>query len=93
MHNTIINDIYDRISKILKNDQKYPYETMGGLITTCTSGVGDIESYYRTYPALVDIMELGGSLEHTDANHQIEIIRQIQYKMQQLRKALPDISE
>lgn len=92
MQNHIINDIYDRISKILKNDQQYPYRTMGRLIIDCIRDVQNIEYYYDTYPALVDVAELGASLEHEGSDYQKEIIAQIKYKLRQLHATLPDIS-
>ena len=92
MKTHIINEIYDRISKILKNDQKYPYVTIGSLIVSSTTARRDINYYFDAYPPLLDIAELGASLEHEGSDYQAEIIEQIKYKMQQLRKMLPDIS-
>lgn len=91
MEHDNINDIYDRIAKILKNDQKYPYETMGSHIVGCTIVRDDIDMYYDRYPPLLDVAELGASLEHEGTDYQKEIIEQIRYKMQQLRKLLPDV--
>jgi hypothetical protein len=91
IHNTVINDTYDRISKILKNDQKFPNDTIGKLIVEYVNGVDESDYYYDKYPPLLDIVELSGSLEHEGIAYQKEVIAQIHYKMQQLRKLLPDI--
>lgn len=91
MEHDDINTIYDRISKILKNDQKHSYKTMGQLIVNLFSGRADIERYYDLYPPLLDVAELGANLEHVEANHGREVIDQIKYKMQQLLVMLPDL--
>lgn len=92
MEHDEINDIYDRISKILKNDQKYSYKTMGDHIVKCTSVHSNIEEYYDKYPPLLDVAELGASLEYEGGGYQKEIIDQIHYKMKQLHKLLPDLA-
>lgn len=92
MEHDDINAIYDQISKILKNDQKHPFKKMGSLIVGCTIVRNDIEWYYEKYPPLLDVAELGASLEHEGGEYQKEIIEQIRYKMQQLRTLLPDIT-
>jgi hypothetical protein len=91
MEHDDINAIYDQISKVLKNDQQYSYKKMGELIITCTSTRDNIEQYYDRYPPLLDIAELGASLEHTGTAYSREVIEQIRYKMQQLLSLLPDI--
>jgi hypothetical protein len=92
MNNRVINDTYDRISKILKNDQKYPYNTVAGLIIKCAAGISRVDDYYAQYPPLLDIVELGAALEYEGSGHHDELIRQIHYKMRQLKALLPDIS-
>lgn len=92
MKNTAINDIYDRISKVLKNDQKYSYTKMGDLIIKYANGMDSINQYYEKYPPLLDIIELGAALEYEGSEHPDEIVRQIRYKMSELRNILPDIS-
>jgi hypothetical protein len=92
MKPTIINDLFDRISKVLKNDQQYPYQRVGKLIVDSTSRVRNIESYYSSYPPLIDIIELGAALEYEGSSYQDEIIRQIKYKLQELKAILPDVA-
>lgn len=92
MEYSSINDIYDKISKILKNDQKYDYAAMGSRIVGCTIVLDDINFYYAKYPPLLDIAELGASLEHESHTYQVEMLAQIKYKMTELRKILPDVS-
>jgi hypothetical protein len=92
MNNTIINDIYDRLSKILKNDQKYPNNVIAELIVTCLTAQQDIDQYYMQYPPLVDVAELGAALEYASAAYQNDTLQQIKYKMAELRTQLPDIS-
>lgn len=91
MENTTINNLYDRISKILKNDQKYTYTEMSARITASTSTLNDVESYYTTYPPLLDVIELGAALEYNGANYQEQMIEQMKYKMFELKKLLPDV--
>ena len=92
MKDTIINDLYDRLSKILKNDQKYSYATIGELISGCIENVEHINSYYDQYPPLVDILELGAAIEYASIEYRQESLQQIRYKMLELKKLLPDIS-
>jgi hypothetical protein len=92
MKNTVINDIYDRISKILKNDQKYTYSKMGALIITYITSINSIDGYYQNYPPLLDVVELGAALEYEGSEYPDEIVRQIRYKMSELKHLLPDIS-
>lgn len=92
MKHTIINDLFDRISKVLRNDQKYSYERVGKLIVDSTHRIRDIEQYYTRYPPLVDIIELGAALEYEGSVYQDEIVRQIQYKLQELKVILPDVA-
>lgn len=92
MKNIIINNAYDRISKILKNDQHYPYSVLGKLMIECMVAIDKIDQYYEKYPPLVDIAELGAALEYENSKYQDEIIKQIRYKMQELKVLLPDIS-
>jgi hypothetical protein len=91
MENVLINDLYDRLSKILKNDQKYSYKEMSEFIIACASEQPDIETIYAKYPALLDIIELGAALEHGAADYQEHIRKQAQYKLSELKSALPDI--
>lgn len=91
MHDTIINGTYDKIAKILKNDQQYPFTVIGKRIISCAAALSDIEQYYEKYPPLLDVIELGASLEYEGSTHQSEIMKQIQYKMAELRTLLPDI--
>lgn len=91
IENIIINDTYDRISKILKNDQHYTYKQMGEFIIACTSAIDNAEMYYTKYPPLLDVAELGASLEYEGTAYQDEIIKQMRFKMSELRKLLPDI--
>lgn len=91
VENIIINDTYDRISKILKNDQKYTYLEMGEFIIAHTSTIENIESYYAKYPPLLDVAELGAALGYEGTDYQEEIIKQMKYKMSELRRLLPDI--
>jgi hypothetical protein len=87
-----INDIYDRISKILKNDQKHSYNVLGGLIVECTIVLDEIDQYYTKYPPLLDVAELGAALEYEGSEYHDEIIKQINYKMRELKGLLPDVS-
>jgi hypothetical protein len=91
MEHDDINYIYDQISKILKNDQKYSYKIMGGHIVACTNARQDIGRYFAKYPPLLDVAELGASLEHEGSGYEKETIEQIRYKMQQLLSMLPEI--
>lgn len=92
MKDTIINDLYDRLSKILKNDQKYTYEKIATLLSSCVADISHINSYYEYYPPLVDIMELGAALEYVSSEYKSATIQQIKYKMLELKRLLPDIS-
>ncbi|MDB5187179.1 MAG: hypothetical protein JWM07_651 [Candidatus Saccharibacteria bacterium] len=91
MQDVIINDTYDRISKILKNDQKYPYKKMGDLIATYVHALDNVESLYSRYPPLLDVVELGAALGYEGSAYQEEIIKQVKYKLSELRRLLPDI--
>ena len=90
MEHNDINTIYNQISHILKNDQKYSYAVIGSRIVGCTTVRSDIEQYFNRYPPLLDIAELGASLEHEGSAFERELMEQIQYKMQQLRAELPE---
>lgn len=92
MTDAVINDLYDRLSKILKNDQQYPHTKVGGLIVSATSMRRGIEAYFDAYPPLLDIAELGAALEYEGSSHHDELLTQISYKMSQLRMLLPDVS-
>lgn len=91
IENIVINDTYDRISKLLKNDQHYTYKQMGEFIIACTSSIDNAEMYYAKYPPLLDVAELGASLEYEGTAYQDEIIQQMRFKMSELRPLLPDI--
>lgn len=91
MEDIIINDAYDRISKILKNDHHYTYKEMGEFITSYASTLPAIESIYAHYPSLFDIIELGAALEYGTSVYQEHIRKQAQYKLSELRQALPDL--
>lgn len=91
MNNAIINDLYDRLSKILKNDQKYSNKVIAGLIVTCLTAQRDIDQYYSHYPPLVDVAELGAALEYAGVEYQDSTLQQIKYKMAELRTLLPDV--
>lgn len=91
MEDTLINDIYDRISKIIKNDQKYTHQKMGKLVIACLTSVAVAESLYANYPPLLDISELGAALEYEGSSHQESILQQMHYKMTELKALLPDI--
>lgn len=88
---TIINDIFDQLSKILKNDQKYSFEQMGGFITAYMSNVKNVESFYVKYPPLLDVAELSAALEYEGSGHKDAVVQQIRYKMSELKHLLPDI--
>lgn len=92
MNNIVINDIYDQLSKILKNDQKYSNNVIATLIVKSISTQPDINHYYATYPPLLDVAELGAALEYASLEYQADTLRQIRYKMSELRQLLPDIS-
>lgn len=92
MNNIVINDIYDQLSKILKNDQKYSNSVIAGLIIRCIGSQSDIGLYYAAYPPLLDVAELGAALEYASPEYQAATIQQIRYKMSELRQLLPDIS-
>lgn len=92
MKDTIINDIYDHISTILKNDQQYSYGILGGLIVEYTIGLDEINQYYDKYPPLLDVAELGAALEYEGSGYHEEIMKQIKYKMRELKTLLPDVS-
>lgn len=64
---------------------------MGEFIIACTSAINNAEMYYVKYPPLLDVAELGAALEYEGTVYQGEIIKQIRYKMSELRKLLPDI--
>jgi hypothetical protein len=93
MTNAAINDLYIRLSKTLKNDQKYPYSKIGALIVACTSGKRDINEYFEAYPPLVDVAELGAALEYDGTSQPEELLTQIHYKLRQLAELLPDVAE
>jgi hypothetical protein len=92
MKNTIINELFDQLSKILKNDQHYSTEKVGELMGACISRHRNIEQYYAEYPPLLDVAELGAALGYEGSGHRDEILKQIRYKMAQLKSLLPDIS-
>lgn len=92
MKHAFINDIYDHISTILKNDQQYSYDILGGLIVEYTIGLAEINQHYDDYPPLLDVVELGAALEYEGSNNREEIMKQIKYKMRELKALLPDIS-
>jgi hypothetical protein len=92
MENRHINELYDQISKVLKNDQKYPYKKMGESIVASTNRINNIEYYYSAYPPLLDVIELSAALEYEGSAYHDEMIRQIKYKMSELKNLLPDIS-
>lgn len=87
----MINTMYDRIVKILKNDQKYPSTKVGALIGGVAADAPNIETFFAEYPPLLDIIELGAALEYEGSGHINQIIEQIRYKLSELRKILPDI--
>lgn len=61
-----INDLILQIEKILKNqNNKLPY-IIGGYITGNVYMRDNIEKYYRPYPELEEIGELGVELETLD---------------------------
>lgn len=91
MNDIFINDTYDRIAKILKNDQQYSYKVVSEKIVSSVSKLNNIDRYYEKYPPLLDVIELGASLGYEGSGYQAEIIKQIQYKMSELRMLLPDI--
>lgn len=91
MENIVINDTFDRISKILKNDQHYTYKQMGALIIAHIATIDNIDYYYQNYPPLLDVAELGAALEYEGTAYQDEIIKQMRFKLSELRKSLPDI--
>ncbi|MDB5167831.1 MAG: hypothetical protein JWO55_89 [Candidatus Saccharibacteria bacterium] len=90
MENRHINELYDQISKVIKNDQKYPYKKMGELIVASANRFKNIEYYYAKYPPLLDVVELSASLEYEGSAHHDEMVRQIKYKMNELMNLLPD---
>lgn len=91
MKKIIINDTYDRITKILKNDQRYSYAKISALILQCVESIHDINHYYEQYPPLLDVIELSASIGYPGSGHQAELMQQIRYKMQELRHILPDL--
>jgi hypothetical protein len=92
MNNAVINDIYDQLSKILKNDQKYSNSVIARLLVKCIGAQSDINIYYAAYPPLLDVAELGAALEYASGEYQTDTIQQIRYKMSELKHLLPDIS-
>lgn len=91
MKPNVINSLFDRLSKIIKNDQQYPLTRVGHLLVASTASIKDIEQYYEHYPPIIDIVELGAALEYEGSSHHAEVIAQIKYKLQQLSVMLPDI--
>lgn len=91
MQDVIINDTYDRISKILKNDQKYSYKKLADLIAMHVHALENLESLYSQYPPLLDVVELSAALGYEGSAYQDEIIKQVKYKLSELRQLLPDI--
>lgn len=93
MTDAAINDLYNQLKKTLKNDQKYPYSKMGALIVASTSSKRDIDAYFKAYPPLLDVAELGAALEYGGGKHTDELMTQINYKLRQLSELLPDVAE
>jgi hypothetical protein len=87
-----INDAYDRISKLLKNDQQYSYDILGGLIVEYMTSLSEINQYYEKYPPLLDVVELGAALAYEGTRYHEEIMKQIKYKMQELKALIPDVT-
>jgi hypothetical protein len=92
MENRHINELYDQLSKLLKNDQKYPHKKVGESIVLSASRIENIEYYYSTYPPLLDVIELSAALEYEGSIYSDEMLQQIKYKMTELKNLLPDIS-
>lgn len=91
MQDEFINDLYNHLSVIVKNDRKYSYTEMGAMIIKKTHAARGIEYYFQNYPPLIDIAELGASLEYEGTTHHQDLIKQIKYKLQELKTLLPDI--
>jgi hypothetical protein len=92
MKDIIINDLYDRLSKMLKNDQHYSYKVVAERIAACIADIQQPEMYYVSYPALLDIAELGASLEYAVPGYEDQIVQQIRYKLRELKSQLPDLT-
>ena len=58
-----ISDIYTCLQDILANEKNDAPETLGAYVVGCTIVPDDIESYYKEYPILEEIAELGSDLE------------------------------
>ena len=91
MQDEYVNDLYNRLSVIVKNDRKYSYSEMGEMIIKNTHAAPGIEYYFQTYPPLIDIAELGASIAYEGTRHHDDIVKQIKYKLQELKSSLPDI--
>lgn len=86
----LINDTYVDLKKIVRNDYKYTFLELGQRIVEKIGAIKDINIYYDAFPPLVDIGELGAALAYEGSSHHDELLRQINYKLSELKLILPE---
>ncbi len=84
-----IQDIFTRIEQILTNKEGEPLSQLGSYIVGCTVVLDNIDDYYKKYPLLEEIAELGSELEVQDERYHHEYVTSIKKKMLKLKKQLP----
>lgn len=78
--------IINQISDILKNPKNESPDKLGSYIVGATIVREDIEEYYKKYPLLEEIAELGADLETlADSTHSEKVLADIHTKLKDLQ--------
>lgn len=82
--------IIERIEEILRNEHNEPAYMLGGYIVGATIVRDDIDKYYKKYPLLETIAELGADLETTNKDDEIalQVLEEIRDKFAILKQSV-----
>lgn len=84
-----INGIFNRLVGIMSNSHNESLDKLGSYIVGCTIVLDDIDEYYKDYPVLEEVAELGAELETvSDRQYQIELLDKIKAKLVLLKDLL-----
>lgn len=88
MNDEIIS-IINRIEAILQNPRSESADVLGSYIVGATIARDDIEEYYKKYPLLEEVAELGADLETlSDSKHAEVVLNEIHEKFQVLKNSI-----